>query len=372
MGSRRAASEPGVVVVLPQLRVNEVFAGVATAVEFGAQIASRADRPLRIVVLDHPVRRSVEPSLRARVAQLAGTTVHIDWIIDAGEIESVGFNRDDAWIVTYWTTAHAVSIASEYEYIDPSNVIHLIQDFEPGFLPWGAEYVLARAVFDMPFTRVVNSMPLRDFCAKKAIDIDARYVFAPSLDLARLEAVARARQEDEQVRVLFYGRPSKPRNLFSLGVAALRSAAPTLRDQGAVSFVSAGESHKPTNLGDALTMNSLGALSLEKYFDLLARVDLVLALQFSPHPSHMPLDAVVSGAVGVTNEFADTRRNMHQRLIVAETDAEALASSLAEAALIARGREHSAFDGDFIARLGRPLADVTNDVVASVKPFIEV
>lgn len=99
-------------------------------------------------------------------------------------------------------------------------------------------------------------------------------------------------------RVFFYGRRPTPRNMFSLGIDALRVAAQTLSiDDIEAEFVMAGEDGADVDLGHGFVVRNLGVLDRPTYFDAIASVDVGLTLQATAHPSHMPFDLGMSGAI---------------------------------------------------------------------------
>ncbi|MDV8069617.1 hypothetical protein R4P64_24105 [Rhodococcus sp. IEGM 1366] len=242
---------------------------------------------------------------------------------------------------------------------------YLVQDYEAGFNAWSTDYALARSSLYAGFTMVVNSRPLYDYILKMdEISINPSLVFAPRLDVNRLERAVSVRSKGNTQSgplVMFYGRPSKPRNLFSIGCASLMAANKILLAQGvAANFVSAGESHQSVRALN-FELESRGKLSWDSYFALLAQTDVVLSLQHSPHPSHPPLDAVCSGAWAVTNEMDGTRAGLHPRLLTSLADPDALASSVVDAVLCAMSSPAVEYDAGFLDVLGRPFDSVLDD-----------
>jgi hypothetical protein len=190
--------------------------------------------------------------------------------------------------------------------------------------------------------------------------------FAPHLDLDLLRDVAAARSRSEEVTVFFYGRPSKHRNLFRLGVAALRVAAAELGGDTAVRFRSAGEKHRDVDLGNGHKLESLGALPWDDYFTFISSANVVLSLQHSPHPSHPPFDAAISGARAVTNEFYDTRSGLHPRLEAVGTDPESLGHAVAAAIRSDRAEGPGGFRDVDPGRLGGSLDAAVSSVADSL------
>jgi O-antigen biosynthesis protein len=361
-----AESAPSINLVLPELRPAGIFAGLRTALEFGVKLALASGRRIRIITARNgpkqDERRVIVDLLVDEYGLLSATDVDF---ASGTELVNLKCQSDDAWVVTHWTTAHSVEVACRLGQIDSNKVFYLIQDYEAGFYPWSSSYALARATYKAGFQPVVNSSPLREFLsANEGLEVDRDLTFAPSLDLRRLEEASRNRIRGGPLRVMFYSRPSKPRNLFDIGVAALKIAATEFADLGLdISFVSAGESHPTIALSKDHTLLSMGKLSWDEYFKQLANVDVVLSLQHSPHPSHPPLDAVSSGAIAVTNELGGTRAGLHPRLLVAEPDPVSLGRRIVDGARLAESNR-SDFEGDFIATMGLPIDVVVLNAAA--------
>ncbi len=134
-------------------------------------------------------------------------------------------------MATYWTTAWALKTLARAGRVTADRVVYLIQDFEPGFYPWGPLYAKAFSTYDAGFRPLVNSASL----AKYVADVSPTtpdVAFAPALDLGPLHAAAERWRPapDGEVRVLFYARPGKPRNMYAAGLEALRLWAEQLPD----------------------------------------------------------------------------------------------------------------------------------------------
>ncbi len=226
---------------------------------------------------------------------------------------------------------------------EPDRVVYLIQDFEPGFYPWGPQYAQAFSTYDAGFRPLVNSASLARYVGDLS-PTTPEAVFAPALDPGPLHAAAeRWRPADgDVVRVLFYARPGKPRNMYAAGVEALRSWAERLPDgvEGVVRF--AGETvGEEVDLGPRARVELLGKLSYDGYHDLLADTDVGLALMLSPHPGHLALELPLAGIPTVTNDFSGYRAAWVGGLTLSGTDPLAIADALLEVTETARGlRRH--------------------------------
>lgn len=332
---RDGHASPTVRLVLAELDPRRVFAGVDTALRVADQLANRLAVPLQVVVLSEAVDARHRTALLNAVTHRLGRDPSRTSILLREGVVGAPTHPNDVWIATHWTTAHPLQVAARAGVIDPDRVIYLVQDHEPGFTALSTDRVTAADTYRAGFHLLVNSEPVAAVVrTAEGVHVDPAGVFAPELDFDRLAAVAAKRASRDRTAspttVFFYGRPSKPRNLFALGVAALKVAALAL--PGAeVRWVSAGEPHKDIDLGGGHRLESLGTLEWSAYFDLLAATDVVLSLQGSPHPSHPPLEAALVGATSITNEVAGTRASLHPGLIAVHADPEALGRAVAHA-----------------------------------------
>lgn len=351
-----AQANPQVNLVLPNADLSQGYAGVSTAWKFGAELARSLELPMRLISLDP----------RASGAIAAAEGIYGGVLTSHVGREGIGrttFGSEDVWIATHWTTAHALSIATRYGSLDVSRCVYLVQDFEPGFSAWSTHFAVAESTYRAGFITVVNSTPVAHYLSSSAgIQVDDALVFAPAIETTSLRVVAQERRDDAPLRVAFYGRPTKPRNLYDLGIAALRLTARSIDHPERVQFVSVGEATNSLSLSKNCELKSVGRLALGDYFEFLASTQVVLSLQHSPHPSHPPLDAAVSGALAVTNRFGPERAALHRRITAVEATPEALSVALSAAIAQARAGYDSTFESIPEGILGRPMIEVINEV----------
>lgn len=353
--------------LIGEVREGGVFAGVHTALSAAVLLANRLALPLRVIMLDFTTAGNTRSTAETFIREQFGLERVV--VIPRESIAGSIFSPDDFWLATHWKTAHAVQVACDLGIVERNRVAYLIQDYEPGFSPWSTESVLATSTYHAGFSPLVNSTPLWRFLTdREGLAIDRSQVFAPNFDDDRLRAAAEARKRSDTVRVLFYGRPSKHRNLFRIGLSALRIVAEELDGDLAVQFFSAGESHDDIDLGRGRTLRSLGRLTWEDYFNFLASTDVVLALQQSPHPSHPPFDAAVSGAIAVTNEFYETRSKLHPRIRAVPVDMNSLASALSKAIRESVDSPPGAYQPVTDGLLGSRLSEAVDVVALQLNP----
>ena len=372
-----AQREPEVVLVVDELREGAAFAGVQTALAVALELGGRLGRRVRVVMV-----RWTTPGNSVAAAESLVAERFPESRVDGGpgvrvvrreDVLDTAFHADDVWVATHWKTAHPVDVAVTAGVVPRDRVVYLVQDYEPGFSPWSTEYAVAASTYRAGFRLLVNSEPLRRYLADvEGIEVSPAATFAPHLDIELLERVAGARRhEDGVVRVLFYGRPSKHRNLFRLGIAALRVAVQELAADGLrVEFHSAGEQHGDVELdggrGD-VKLVSHGTMPWDDYFRFIASTNVVLSLQHSPHPSHPPFDGAISGARVVTNEFRDTRAGLHPNLQAVPGDARSLGLAVAEAVRRAAADGPTGFTPLAEGALGGPLDATVADLARALE-----
>ncbi|MFJ4297489.1 hypothetical protein [Curtobacterium sp. NPDC089689] len=372
-GIRTVDRDPEVVLVVDELREGAAFAGVQTALAVALALGERTGRRVRVVMVRWTTPGNSAAAAEALVAERFPES-RVDGrpgvrVVRREDVLDETFGRDDVWIATHWKTAHPLDVAVTAGVVSRDRVVYLVQDYEPGFSPWSTEYAVAASTYRAGFRMLVNSEPLRQYLGEvEDVDVPRDRSFAPHLDLELLERVAAARQHEETVRVLFYGRPSKHRNLFRLGVAALRVAVQELEADGLrVEFHSAGEQHGDVELdggaGD-VKLVSHGTMPWDDYFRFIASTNVVLSLQHSPHPSHPPFDGAISGARVVTNEFRDTRGHLHPNLTAVPADARSLGLAVADAVRRATAEGPTPFAPVADGALGGPL-DAAVDALAT-------
>ena len=248
--------------------------------------------------------------------------------------EKPGSHREDVWIATYWTTAVALQQAVAAGMFSPERVMYLVQDWEPGFMAWGTEHALARETYRAGFRLVVNSASLARYVAlQTGLEVPSDHIFSPQVDVQRLHDAAASwtAGDPDRPRVLAYLRPSKPRNLATMTLDTLRLWGDQLPPSVRPIVHLAGEDVTHIDLGPKLDVVMAGKTDLETYYELLTRTDVGLALMFSPHPSHLPLELPMAGVPTVTNALDDVRRPWVPGLRVASASPPHLAEALAGA-----------------------------------------
>jgi hypothetical protein len=226
---------------------------------------------------------------------------------DPARPASIG--ADDLWLATHWTTAEA--LRPVLPRMRRPDFLYLVQDFEPGFYPWSSNYALATATYAMPHRAIFNEQFLADYvrAMRPGLYADSGFlaarckVFEPAVD--RRVFYPPASRRDGKRRLLFYARPTNPRNLFGIGVAALRAAIAAGIFDAAWEFVGIGGrgSVPPIALGGGHVLRPEPWDSYDAYAETLRRGDVLLCPMLSPHTSYPVLEMAACGGKVVTNVF---------------------------------------------------------------------
>jgi hypothetical protein len=321
--------------VVPTLDAARTFGGIRTAIDVFEAIAGD-DAERRIV--------SVGRSLTGADAAVP-TYSRVATGEDAGEPRQLvaldrpwaplAIRENDVFVATYWTTAELVGRIRRWQTAtygrEPDHSAYVIQDFEPGFFPWSAQWMLARATYGASSETVAifNTSLLQDHFHASGIGFENEFAFEPRL-LPALRSAMASPAIPRSKSIVVYGRPGIPRNAFPAivdGLRAWRASDPSAADW---TLVSVGEAHPEIDLGGGVALRSAGKLDLDAYAALLRGSAIGVSLMVSPHPSYPPLEMAHLGMLVLTNSFgAKDLSTWHTSIrSVADVSAETLAGEL--------------------------------------------
>jgi hypothetical protein len=296
--------------IIPTINQELAFGGINTSLQFWDSLASFYDNVRIIIMGDY----SSSTILRYSHYQF----VSLDEDVNASKqivslLKKYGNNlpvsKEDIFITTFWKTAYIAQRLTSWqsqEFNQPIKpIIYLIQDFEPSFYPWSSKYSLARSTYEYqnPMIAVFNTKTLQDYFHLQNYRFDHEYSFEPSLNKVLLDNLLKLKGTTKGRKIIIYGRPSTPRNAFSIIVESIRIWQKQFPEANKWEILSAGESHPDIPINDNLVIKSLGKLSLEDYAVTLANSAIGISLMVSPHPSYPPLEMAHSGMQVITNDF---------------------------------------------------------------------
>ena len=341
--------------------------------------------PTRLLALDEVAPTDLG-ALRKHIASVASLTSAPPMVFGSTADPSAPFRvgSADIFLATYWTTAFRLK--SILPQMAISEFIYLIQDFEPGFYAWSGAYAQALETYSMPFKALINEQLLADYLCetKSGLFQDRDFlakcaVFEPAIDRTLFHPVP---ARGPRRRLLFYARPNRPRNLFGIGLEALRAAAAQpLFGAADWSFLSIGDpSLGSLDLGGGRTLEPAPWLGFQEYARLMRESDILLCPMLSPHTSYPVLEMAACRGIAVTNTFGTKTQErlgaISPRIIAGAPTIEALSSRLNRAAAMvaADGTPHVDVDlpGDWPAALGDVILatrDMFQTAVRDTKQF---
>ncbi len=305
---------------------------------------------LRVARLGVPVRlvttvtaSTLDPAwFRAHAIQLVGDPnlpdVPIVNAADPTRPMIVGAN--DIFLATHWTTAQQLKTVLPRMAV--KQFFYMLQEFEPAFYAWSSNHALAMETYSLDFWPVFNEALLASYMMNQGIGRfadprmhDRLTVFEPAIE-ERLFHPAET-PIPRPKRLLFYARPTNTRNMFGLGIMALRqaSADPALAGWQFLAIGGRG-SVPPMALQGGHTLQPAEWMDYAGYARSLREADVLLCPMLSPHTSYPVLEMAASGGLSVTNTFATKTREELEKLsdniVATEPTVEAMAAGVITAA----------------------------------------
>jgi hypothetical protein len=223
----------------------------------------------------------------------------------------------DVLLATWWRTATLASRALPHTRM--GEFLYLVQDYEPAFYPWSSNFALAASTYAMPIRAIVNEDSLLAYLREVTPHSSPirrpgmAIAFTPTVD--RSLFAPRAATERTTRRLAFYARPNHPRNLYEIGVGALREAARSgVFDAQPWELVAIGGPIKDVTLSARHVLRPAPWLAYRDYAAFLAGSDVLLSLMLSPHTSYPPLEMAATGGRVVTNTFATKTADVLHRV----------------------------------------------------------
>jgi hypothetical protein len=248
---------------------------------------------------------------------------------------------------------------------------YMLQEFEPAFYAWSSNFALALETYGLDFWPIFNEALLADYIFSQRIGRfadpamrDRAVIFEPAVE-ERLFHPPPIPSPPRPKRLLFYARPTNTRNLFGLGLMALRLASenPVFAGWQFLSIGGRGSVPRlPLKAGHMIQPEAW--MDYEGYARSLREADVLLCPMLSPHTSYPVLEMAASGGLAVTNTFATKTRaaleKLSDNIIATEPTVEAMAAGLVAAAeRVNAGREPAAS-----IRMARDWADTLDPAAA--------
>ena len=313
--------------LLPTSSPEKIYGGIATALKIANEIISElpGNIDIRVIITSDIVNSESVTEIAKRLGKtffISRPNVDVEGCLVVNLYEfrydPIFIRENDIFFATAWWTADLGFRLIDMQKLmfgQASDLIYLIQDFEPGFYQWSNHYALCEATYHRGNETIalMNSEELFDFMVAKYSFKDSYLIpFAINQEIAKSIKAC----EKEKV-ILVYGRPSTPRNCFEIIVEALRlwqysEPAKNLKYQ--IIFV--GELFSNSLVDELENTLVQGKLALDDYADLLSRSAIGISLMISPHPSYPPLEMSYAGCITITNGFENKNLALHYKNIL--------------------------------------------------------
>lgn len=338
------SNPPRINVVQPSLTPNGMTGGPNTVVNLAAHMAL-AGIPTRLITA-HTLASFDQEWFKRHMVSLTGQDLNSMGleVLHAGDSSRpAAIEHRDVFMATHWTTVlqiqpYLTSLANPWFF-------YLIQDFEPGFYAWSSNHANALSTYEQDHVGIFNEEELLQYMAlheigryQNSVFVEGAMHFRPALDRKTFFPPVN-RPNGSARRLIFYARPTNPRNMFGIGLRALQDFArhPAIKDQE-WEFMAIGDrgSIGTLELAPGKALVPAPWMDYKGYADLLRASDVLLCPMLSPHTSYPVLEMAACGGLVVTNTFATktaaSLRNVSLNIIATQPNASALAGGILNAA----------------------------------------
>ncbi|HMT02226.1 MAG TPA: hypothetical protein PKD00_02795 [Burkholderiales bacterium] len=326
--------------VTDSINQSSLFGGVITAIIFTILLAKKNNYDVRIITrLEKAEEFRLNDILNYYDIKFEGNISFVfAYILDKPEIDLSGH---DYFVTTSWWTTYAV-----LQNINPNKVFYLLQEDERMFYPHGDDYLLcSETLSNEQIKFIINSKLLYDHLIDSGLlNIKSNGLFfEPAFDPKNF-FWQNQRQLSEKQKLFFYARPTHLRNIYYRGIKVIEAAI----ENGIINLDNWDIYFVGKDLPSSLHINKkykiqvINGLNYVEYGELVRKMDLALCLMLTPHPSYPPLDLAASGAIVITNKFANKNdlSNYSKNIICVESDVKSLLNGLAKGVNLASDLEN--------------------------------
>ena len=329
-------SRPATVnIMIPSITKQDLTAGPMGILHFGYMLACAGINVRCLVCFDVDVDID---ALRG-VAALSKMADMVEFEYLHRRNGALEINENDVCVATLWVSAYVARAVQAK--CRNKKFIYMIQDHETIFYPNSSTSALVANTYEMEYNAIFSTDILKTFFHQQKIGRFGReQVNCTVFDTAALPCLM-AHDDFVKPRVgkkqfAFYGRPKHPRNCYELGLYIIKQAIKkNILNPDEWDFISIGADNVDIPLVENVTMRVLPYMAIDEYRHRMSTVDLCLSLMQSPHPSMVPIDLALSGAVVVTNTYAnkteDVLQQISKNILAANADVESILAKLAQA-----------------------------------------
>lgn len=306
-------SPPTVWFIVPFLHSDLMFGGFSSLLEFIEGLIRRSIR-IGLFIKDAPAGTLDYFRYRSplRLLSMNLSNIRIFSPVD-GETEFQFGSRDIFFCYSNWDGLWGLHFAANTTFKKP---IFWIQEHEAIFFSNDSKKFLVDSVYLEDHVGVFNSEFLRkyfhrqkigkyreaSFLRKNSISYEHVFQMLDGGDFSVQEPIRKK-------RFLIYSRPEAhaARNLFEIGVISLRILARegVFDDDWEIVGVGALGGPYTVELHAGVDLKIVPKMSLQEYTTFIQGVDVGMSLMYAPHPSLLPYELALAGALVVTNNFEE-------------------------------------------------------------------
>ena len=348
-------------IVTDSINSGSLYGGVGTAIIIAAHLAEAAKANLRVITRTE----RAQPENLGLVLEIYGIQLNeeVEFVFAPfyDKRTQIDLLEGEQLITTSWWTT-AATMAS----VAHGSIIYLLQEDERMFYPHGDDHLRCTAAMQSKDIRyLINTRLLYDHLVSEGFSNVAEngMWFEPAFPAEVFHP--RAVPSKRKLRLFFYARPNNLRNLFYFGIDLLDDAVTRgLIDLEQWEILLVGKDIPKVVLGESYVPETYENLTWSEYAELIGNVDLGLSLMYTPHPSYPPLDLAASGAIVVTNRFANKRdlSVYSKNILCGDLNRESMIETLAEGIRLASDQSKRRFNHEASA-LTRNWRTSTSEIV---------
>lgn len=204
--------------------------------------------------------------------------------------------------------SHLTCLAHQMLSDNPERVVYYCQDFEAGFFPYGADYIIGEKAVAGSKNIIISTEILREFFTDNKLIKDQNvFVTQPKIEIFDVSRI-------KTNRIFFYYRPEhfNKRNL------------PETLKQAVYEFCNKYSGYEIYMVGSVATSYSfkingtsiyiINKLPNKDYVELISSCDVVVSIIYAAHPGVIAYQAAASGIPTVTNVFKNRDSSLLKRI----------------------------------------------------------
>ncbi len=301
-------------IFIPAINKNALTAGPLGILYFG-EFLYRSGFNVRFLITE---KKSFDIDALRDNERLSKMADNVEFLYIGERTEKIEVSPDDICVATLWNSAYiAKYIQSKCTH---KKFIYMIQDYETMFYPNSSMSALIDATYDFDYHAIFSTEILQKYFEKNKIgSFKNKGMHSIWFDTAASPTLLKRsefkKRKQEKKKFVFYGRPHRARNAYDLGLYIIQQAIEQdILNSDEWEFISVGAQESEIRLADGVIMKALPYMDIESYKNKMAQMDLCLSLMLSPHPSMVPVDLALSGAVVVTNTYANKTERVLQEI----------------------------------------------------------